>query len=442
MRIVARKTIWSATFHFAAVAVAFALMSTPSAWADGPNDERVASGGMESEMMMPSGPPVEHLAQMGQPHGGPGMGGRGGMGGGPGMGPGGMEAGMGMGMMGPGMGPGMGLGGIEGGMGMMGRTLSAEELSQLPLNDVLAIVLASKPSDKELPKIETLVERAMAIDPQVVAARAEVQRAQAELERIQLDVFRRVIETRARWQVAKQTVERLEAKVNQDRDNEELARAYISARARLALVERELPLLANSAGMVGGKATSAIFSVGVASDAGLAGVVTMKPGPGATATVSAVPQPPKEFDKPVSMDFGGAPLKAVVDTLQHSTGVQFVIDQDTSVGDIEVTLCLEDIPLGDALQAIEDTSYPVRFVIRPYGVLVTDADAAVNRFGEKPGSYRPQGTPSPFGATRPSYVRPSAVSRGSGKRIPAAGTAVFRKPTSPTPPTVPTSGKK
>ncbi|MBN2294597.1 MAG: hypothetical protein JXM70_19360 [Pirellulales bacterium] len=396
MKIVARKRFWT-IIAVSAMLVAMFAVGLTDATADGQKKDKAGDIGMDMMGpggMLPGSPPANHLSQAREPKGRmgmPGMGMEGGM-----MGPGmGMEGGMGMGMMG---GMGMGAPGMPQGMRSSGRVKRPQKnLAELPLNEVLAIALSARPADKDIPEIESLLARAMSISPEVVSARAALQQAQANLERIQLDVARSVIEIRARWKVARRNVERLEAKVNKERENVELARAYISARAELAQIERELPVLIGSLGAVGQATLPAgrtYIGIGKHSPAGLVGTFTVNSD--ATTTTKA-PEPqqkmPKEFEKPVSLEFQETEIKDVTQFLQDLTKVQFILDSESGISGTPVTVSLKDIPLKDVLQAIEDTTYPVRFVVRPYGVLVTDEDNAVTRFGQKPQANSPSMDP-------------------------------------------------
>ena len=263
------------------------------------------------------------------------------------------------------------------------------KLDQLPINDVLSIALSSKSADKDLPEMESLIQRTLAINPQVVAARAELQRAQAGFQRIQLEVTRNVIQLRARWEVTRRNVKRLEEKVSKDKDNAELARAYVEARAELAQIESELPLLADS---------GTTYTVYTSNNCKGGGVCIACPSSSSRTLIahgssclapnksSKESKKPNEFDKPITLAFKATEMKDVSEYLQEISKVPFVIDCESAIaqGGIVVTINLKDIPLKDALQAIEDTTWPVKFVERSYGVLVTDEDNAIQRFGRKP----------------------------------------------------------
>jgi hypothetical protein len=46
---------------------------------------------------------------------------------------------------------------------------------------------------------------------------------------------------------------------------------------------------------------------------------------------------------------------------------------------LPLTLQLKEVPLGAALQAIEDQNPPLKFVVRDYGILVTNEHLAAER---------------------------------------------------------------
>ncbi len=366
MRIVERKRFWTTLLVSAALAGLFAMGLTGTAAADEQKKAKAGRLGTGMPGMMPGAAPTEHLAQDGSGRMRSRMGDRGRPA---------IEADD------PFATPGV-MGGRMGGIsglgrpGMSGRRFvrsPQENLAELPLNEVLAMALSSQPGGKDLPQVENLVERTLAINPKMVAARAELQRAQANLQRIQLEVARNVIEIRARWEVARRAVERLEAKVNKDRENAKLARAYINARAELAQIERGLPLLAGSMAATP-RSTPEHFT-------------NWKKTAAAPTPQPAQQKMPKEFDQLVSFDFDDVTMEDVVNYLQDQMNVQFIMDHVASEeegGFPNVTLSIKKVPLKDALQAIEDTTKVVRFVVRPYGVLVTNEDNAVKRFGQKP----------------------------------------------------------
>ena len=255
------------------------------------------------------------------------------------------------------------------------------DINKMPIKEVLAIALPSTPMVKDIPKVEQLLERAMATSPEMFTARANLQQAQAHLNRVQLEVAQNMIDLRARWEVARQTVDHLETKVQAERNspNEPLARAFIAARAELSQIERQLPLLAGFMerhGQVKGSAgsTTAPKPAIIEFD----GPLTVE----FTATKPAT-KTPKELDLPVSFTFEDQALKDVVGYLAEITGVQFILDFEAGENDgldidnVSITLSLKNVTLRDALQAIEDTSgADLRFVVRPYGILITTFDRA------------------------------------------------------------------
>lgn len=278
--------------------------------------------------------------------------------------------------------------------------------SSVPLSKVEAKALASAPIAKDIPKVEQLLERAMAINPKVVAARAELQQAQANLNRVQLGVAQDIIDLRAKWEIIRRKVEHLEAGVQAapDATSDMRAQAYIAARAELSQIERKLPLLTGFMGMYG--------------------QVKGSVGP-ATATKPAI-KAPKELDlpvEPVTLDFEKQTMEEVALYLAEFTGYQFILDPESGVGDMPVTLSLKAVPLKDALQAIEDTNWPVRFVARPYGILVTDDDKA-KKLGRKTTASQPWWSgDSPRGKTTTSRLRPVKPPKPAPPRPPSVKAA-------------------
>ncbi len=257
---------------------------------------------------------------------------------------------------------------------------AGRRLDELPSAVMLELALSTGPVGRDMPGLEELVARMLEIDPNVVSARAKLTQAQAQLERIRMDVSRHVINTRAQWEVAKRTVEHLEPQVRKNPKDEKLVRGYVAARARLAQIENELPLLGTQVGLPTRPRGFVGASVG---------------GPGRVpwigrstgATPNAQPRSPavekirKALDEPTRMEFIETPLRDVVDFLKDKHQIEIVLDigalEEVGAGpDIPLTVNLTGVRLADALQFIEDRYSDIRFVVRPYGILVTSPERA------------------------------------------------------------------
>lgn len=91
----------------------------------------------------------------------------------------------------------------------------------------------------------------------------------------------------------------------------------------------------------------------------------------------------RALGSPTELEFYETPLPEALDFLRELHGINFFIDAAAFEGQsplggsslkpdqVKLTLDLRDVPLGAALQAIEDTQGSIRFVVRDYGILVT-----------------------------------------------------------------------
>src|SRR5262245_31585605 len=83
----------------------------------------------------------------------------------------------------------------------------------------------------------------------------------------------------------------------------------------------------------------------------------------------------KALDKEVTVNFENSPLKEVFENFEDrvpGTSFRIVEGGDQFIGDNSISLRLKQpVPLGAALQAIQDTVPGLAFAVREYGVLVT-----------------------------------------------------------------------
>lgn len=232
--------------------------------------------------------------------------------------------------------------------------------------------------------LEQFLSRTLATHPEVVAAEANVASAEAELRRTRFGIARELIMFWSDWKTTEGEVARLtglyEKKVIS-------AGEMIGAKAKLAKMESQLPYLL---GMASG-----------AHQAARAASRGMEPkqlprGPQVEKVLVAL-------EEPTELEFIETPLGDVVDTLEDYHKIQMTTDPEAA--ELPVTASMKDVPLGAALQMVEDTTPGVRFVVTDYGVLVTSDTSehamryiSVNEFWrEQMGQQEPPATRRPAG---------------------------------------------
>jgi hypothetical protein len=106
---------------------------------------------------------------------------------------------------------------------------------------------------------------------------------------------------------------------------------------------------------------------------------TLPNAPNSATANAALEKLLKQLDAPTSLDFADSSLEEALLYVKDLHGINVVVDQeafrpkaagDKGLATKGVTLKLENVPLGAALQAIEDTNRTVTLVVREYGILV------------------------------------------------------------------------
>jgi general secretion pathway protein D len=78
------------------------------------------------------------------------------------------------------------------------------------------------------------------------------------------------------------------------------------------------------------------------------------------------------YQKPVTLEFREAPLRAVFDALSQATGINVIFDRDLRQ-DSKVTIFLRQVPLNDALEQITTANGLARRVVNPNTLLIYPA---------------------------------------------------------------------
>jgi hypothetical protein len=258
---------------------------------------------------------------------------------------------------------------------------------------------------KKLSPLEEMLAKALQNNPDIHVAEAKVREAEAELSRTRLQVMQKVVALQHGIDIQKAAVEK--AKVNLARmealvkkaaiSMEELHVAqqeFISAKAKLAEIEAQLPFLlgkqplaANIFNTVKAVAFSPDGRTLVTQNSD--GLVRLwdpdtgkeirgdknvkvwditKPVQGTRAEKIR-----KALDTPVKLNYAAEFGSTILEDLQKKAKGIFFQNSSQELKAKVLTLKMsEEIPLGVALQLIEDAVPGVRFVVREYGILATD----------------------------------------------------------------------
>jgi hypothetical protein len=217
--------------------------------------------------------------------------------------------------------------------------------------------------------------------PDILAAEAKVRLAQAELDQARMKVAQEVLSLH--WQIQHQE---LAIRILQVQYHEKKS---LTTECELASAESKMEELRSQMDYILGKAG--------------------RPGPEVASytyfRVSAEPKKP-ELPKgemadtirtllanPAELEFVDTPISEIAAYLSDRYNIRFIVDENGPkfASDMPVTLSLKGVPLGAALQALEDMFPPLRFVIRDYGILVTSKDSQVAKEGISAVEYWKEG---------------------------------------------------
>jgi hypothetical protein len=256
---------------------------------------------------------------------------------------------------------------------------------------VLALAVAgSGRAEEELPSQDQALAGALENHPEIVAAKAKVALVNAELYGKRIEVSRQVIglygslkKLELQIGVAKAALQELkQASENGGAGDPEwknsLKGKVQTAEAELAQAvsqreqaERELRLLI-------GKVAPPI-SGDSGERLGLAAPATGVPRQAPKGPI--VDQMRVALEKPLKLDFVDTPLKDVMGYLANNTGITFSLQktalENVNTGpDEPITLLTKEVSLQAAIEAFQDAYPDLQFVLRDYGVLVTEKEYA------------------------------------------------------------------
>ncbi len=207
-----------------------------------------------------------------------------------------------------------------------------------------------------VPPLDEFLRLAMANHPDIEVAQKKVELAQSELREVRFRVSRELIELRSEWAFEAENVERLKGTY---REGVLPVRQLTEAQARLAQIEAKIKVLLHP---------EPFYSPGSRIKAAPA---SAEPPQGPLAEVIR-----EALNRPIQVDFVDTPLQEVLVLLSETTKINFRPDPEglANAGlstDMPITLKLSNVPLGAVLQAIEDFTGNLKFVIRDYGIVAT-----------------------------------------------------------------------
>jgi len=260
--------------------------------------------------------------------------------------------------------------------------------------------------------LEQFLSRTLATHPEVVAAEANVASAEAELRRTRFQIARELITFWNDWKTTEGHVARL---MELDDAAAISVEEVVEAKAKLAKMEGQLPYLL-------GTATG-----------------TPQGGPGALRAMGPkrLPQGPEVeklravLDEPAELEFIETPLEDVVDTLEDLHGIQMTTDPEAA--ELPVTATSKGVPLGAALQMVEDTTPGVRFVVTDYGLLATtDTSEHAMTYISANEFWREQtGTQEPSAPRRPPRAKGDRAKEAPPGRTPPSPPSLGSDPFAP-----------
>jgi hypothetical protein len=258
-------------------------------------------------------------------------------------------------------------------------------------------------ADKPVPNsLEEMLTRALRNNPDIRLYGTKVREAEAELQRARLQVTQKAVTLYHNRESQKDVVKAAEAEAFAVGGNTEANRKLVAAKAKLAEIEAEIAYLVGGQ-PAKGPGAGAVFvdldndgmvDVFVANDSyrrALTGSLAAGRQPAARRAVtgSMAEKIRKALERPVNLKVEQATLGAVMQMLQDKAGITIQLAEG-NLADYPVSgLNLKDIPVGAALEAVEDKfatrrsdglngdeehQPALRIAVRDYGLLVIPED--------------------------------------------------------------------
>jgi hypothetical protein len=252
-------------------------------------------------------------------------------------------------------------------------------------------------------KLEEALAQALRSNPDVRVAAAKVNEAEAELNRVRLQIVQKVVQAYQAVEAARADVEFRQGDFERFQeaakraavpvsDVAEKAKLLATAKAQLAAAEADMAyLIGKSLGMAG-KTTGPTEDLGV----DLLGQLTLPPSgerillwdvvkarpvvtfhaptPAASASGPMADKIRKALDRPITLEVNGAPASALLQAIREAAPeLHIQVPPEIELRQ-KVTVLLEKVSLGAALQLLEDVLPGHRIVVRDYGLLLARED--------------------------------------------------------------------
>ncbi|MHC4399894.1 MAG: hypothetical protein ACYTG0_09460 [Planctomycetota bacterium] len=219
--------------------------------------------------------------------------------------------------------------------------------------------------------LEKFLDHSLRAHPEIMAAEAKVDLAQAELRQTRFQVARELITFWNEWKSQEEQVALLAPEVEAGHMG---TKELIQVKARLAEIESQVPFLLGQTGGVGSEGPS---------PSSQSGGQDLPEGPEVEKIVAML-------EESIPLEYIDTPVRDVADVIQDISQVRFIVDP--LVEDVPVTIDISGVPVGAAIQALEDITPGVRFVVRDYGILVTsDSSRAAETYVSASQFWRERG---------------------------------------------------
>jgi hypothetical protein len=244
----------------------------------------------------------------------------------------------------------------------------------------------------EVTSLEQFLSQALRTHPEILAAESQVESAKAELTRTRFQITRELITLWNQRRAQSENVKLLEAQYHKGVGGTTTMGELIEAKGKLTEIEAQFSHLLD-------RTASAQSTSPATPDERKS--KRLPEGPEVEVIVA------KLNDRAV-LEFMDTPLSDIAETLADVHDLKFLADP--IVQDELVTIDMRDVPLGAGLQALEDITPGIRFVVCDYGILMTsDTSEAAATYVSANEFWREQYTKGRASAARTATTPRSAT---------------------------------